>query len=262
VDQPEEKKSAPRYLVAYCSIMTLLLAFFIILQAFAPTQDTGLFYTGQGSFIRALETFGLGGVLDGGAQWLIGDQAAARYLAAEGQADPSDQRRIDPEVEDAQRALALLEDKFDVRKPDSLTGWRATLPTPFAHDFGEEGLEADEKEFCKELAWRLAPLVFARGFVIRVGTEVVCSDAEEFAHTRRALAAAGRLRAQIVGSMAPAAQPAAARRLYCFCRRVEGDADTGPTAAGRLRVDILLTKPHASRPQQEGLREGGNQATQ
>jgi len=248
-------------MTAYCSIMTLLLAFFIILQAFAPTQNPGLFYSGQGSFIRALETFGLGGVLPGGGRSIMGDQSGACYMTEEGQDDPSTERRIDPELENAELALQALEDQFDVRNSDSLTGWRATLPTPFAYDAGAMELNYEEEEFCKELAWRLAPLVFARGFVIRIGAELTCDVKDELEHTQLALAAAAKVRAEIIQNMAPPARPVAARRLYCFCRRATGDEQaTGP--GGRLRVDILLTKPEAKELPVEGVQESADHAIQ
>ena len=235
--------------------MTLLLAFFIILQAFAPTQSAGLFYAGQGSFIRALETFGLGGVFEPGSISMIGTEAGARYLAASGDLDPSHERRIDPTVEAAEEAMEALSQRFDVSKPDNLTGWRATLPTPFSYFEGADEMTREQKEFCRELAWRLAPLLFARGFVFRIGTEVDCNDAEELQHTRLALARAGQVRAEIIRNMTPAARPAAERRLYCFCRRGQGTGDDEPLA-GRIRVDILLTKPNIRPLASEGPGKG------
>ena len=98
------------------------------------------------------------------------------------------------------------------------------------------------QEFCEELAWRLAPLVLARKFVIRISSEVHCRDHQELEHTRLALQAAAQVRSKIIQSMAPAMRQTAARRLYCFCRR-STDGTAGGAESRQVRVDILLTKP-------------------
>ncbi len=245
-------------MVAYCSIMTLLLAFFIILQAFAPEQNAGLFYAGQGSFIRALKTFGLGGVLPPQGSMRLGDKTGARYMSTEGGDDPSMARRIDPEYESAQQALEALDDRFDVNEPKDLTGWRATLATPFDYQRDISDMSPDEEEFCEELAWRLAPLLFARGFVIRISAEVQCEPREELEQTKSALSSAQQLRKRIIMSMAPAARPTAARRLYCFCRKARQDSGRIGPLARRLRVDILLTKPNVQRVEDATIESDGS----
>jgi outer membrane protein OmpA-like peptidoglycan-associated protein len=65
--KPEEDKSndIPAWVVSFTDMITLLLSFFVMLQAFAHVQDPNLFYEGQGSFRRAVHGLGI-------PQWLLG----------------------------------------------------------------------------------------------------------------------------------------------------------------------------------------------
>ena len=256
----EPKKCAPRYLVAYCSIMTLLLAFFIILQAFASEQEEGLFYAGQGSFVRALETFGLGGLWDPPGASMLRGNIGARYMATEGGEDPPLERRIDPEMEDAQRALEAVSDLFDVQDLRPGSGWRVSLPTPFSTRAIDGTLDlGQEAQFCRDLARRLEPLMLARGIVIRVGTVLRCSAEQEQALTASALEAADQVRRMLLDGMRPAARQKAADRMYSFCRREAALPREARAPTAVVRIDLLLTKPYADRLR---LQEAGSDGKQ
>ncbi len=231
-------------MTAYTSIMILLLAFFIALQAFAPVQREGLFYAGRGSFVRALETFGLGGVWERMGGGLVPGPAGPRYLTPEGQEEASRLRRIDAEREQAQRALRELETRFDVSEPEKGAGWRVTFPTPFSYQKLDAPFEVEQEEFCRGLADRLEPLIAARGFVIRIGSVLRVPDGLEAAQTVRALEAAGLVRRKLINAMRPDLQAAAATRLYCFCRRATEEAAERRGPPAQLRVDVMLTKPY------------------
>lgn len=231
-------------MVAYCSIMTLLLAFFIILQAFAPTQDEGLYKAGQGSFIRALKTFGLGGLWEPEGGGMLPGQVGPRYRAPEGPEEPPDTRRIDPELEEAQHALQELEDQFDLRELREATGYRVELSSPCSYGPGKMTLTAREEEFLAELAPRLEPVVLARAFVIRIGAALPFLDRDEAERTRSALAAANQVRSKLIEEMSPASREVAARRIYSFFRWESAETGRAEAQAGQLTIDILLTKPY------------------
>jgi len=248
----EERKGGPRYLVAYCSIMTLLLAFFIILQAFASEQSTGLFYAGQGSFVRALKTFGLGGVFDRAGGAMFQGRPGSRFRAAEGQEDPSQLRRIDPELEEAQRALQAVEDLFETHEPDDAVGYRVRLSTPCTYGPDKAGLTPEERQFLRALAPQLERVLRARGFVIRVGADVLPQGAGGAEEMESALAAAGRVRAELAANMSPQARELALRRLYSVARARRPGSRT-EAGTGQLQVDILFTKPYVRQEEDKGV---------
>jgi len=239
--------------------MTLLLAFFIILQAFATVQSAGLFYAGRGSFVRALETFGLGGVLGPDSGPMLKGFPGARYRSAEGQEATPQERRIDPEAEEAQRALEALERDFDVRRPTHASGWRVTLPTPCSYRAEKQALTPEEKDFCRQLSRRLAPLLLARRFIIRVGCTIGPAVEREVEQTRLGLRAAGLLRDELIRSMPPRARQVAQERIYSFCGRPTAGGEEGVPPPRILRVDILLTKPYTAQLTQERTPESETQ---
>ncbi len=236
--------------------MTLLLAFFIILQAFATEQKAGFFYAGQGSFVRALATFGLGGLWEPPGATSPRGASGPRYMAPGGDEDAPTERRIDPEMENAQKALETVSDLFDVHQLRPGSGWRVSLPGPFASRSLDGSVEEtdEEKEFCKNLARRLEPLMLARGFVIRVGTVLHCTAAQESALAGPALASADVVRRQLLAAMSPAAQQKASTRVYSFCRREPPLPHEEGAPAATLRIELMLTKPYADklRVQQAG----------
>ncbi len=61
----DDEPKTPAWIVSYSDMVTLLLAFFVLLQAFAEEQDPELFRVGQGAFQRAIAGFGI-------PNWLFG----------------------------------------------------------------------------------------------------------------------------------------------------------------------------------------------
>jgi hypothetical protein len=246
-------------MTAYCSIMTLLLAFFIILQAFSSVRGDGLFYAGKGSFVRALETFGLGGVWERMGGDLTGDMPRPHYKAPEGNDQPPRERRIDVEREEARRALQTLHSNFDVREPPHGAGWRVTLPTPFSFIEWDGTFGPRHEEFCAMLADHLEPLVTARGFVIRV--TAVVDDSKEFPLEQviGAMNSAEKVRRKIVEKMSSRGRRAARNRIYTFCRRRQPTGDPSTYTGSYLRVNVMLTKPYLKQLTEGGVRESEQQ---
>jgi flagellar motor protein MotB len=55
----DDSDDVPAWIVSFSDMVTLLLAFFVLLQAFATTKSPDLFYAGQGSFQRAIHGLGI-----------------------------------------------------------------------------------------------------------------------------------------------------------------------------------------------------------
>ena len=63
---PESKNEPPKYIVAYSAMMTILLAFFIMLNSLATVREYGLKGAGLGLFRMSFNSLGLPGFLTGG----------------------------------------------------------------------------------------------------------------------------------------------------------------------------------------------------
>jgi len=60
----EPKAGPPAYMVSFCDMMTLILTFFILLVSMSKERQYGLMARGVGSFIMAIESHGMPGVLN------------------------------------------------------------------------------------------------------------------------------------------------------------------------------------------------------
>jgi chemotaxis protein MotB len=63
--KPSPKAAPPAYMVSFCDMMTLILTFFILLVSMSKEQQAGLVADGVGSFIIAIKSHGLDGILSG-----------------------------------------------------------------------------------------------------------------------------------------------------------------------------------------------------
>lgn len=59
----EPPRGTPSYMVSFGDMMTLMLTFFILLCTFAKKREAGFIAAGVGSFRRAINSFGLPGIL-------------------------------------------------------------------------------------------------------------------------------------------------------------------------------------------------------
>jgi len=108
----ESKPGAPKYIVSYAAMMTILLAFFIMMNNLATVREYGLVGAGLGVFRESFNAHGLPGILPGSLR--------ARKLAAEcGKFVPQDvpenvegrtpdERLIEPPEQDLEEVLNAL----------------------------------------------------------------------------------------------------------------------------------------------------------
>jgi flagellar motor protein MotB len=89
------KKGAPAYMVSFGDMMTLILCFFILLVALSKERQFGLLAKGLGSFVIAVKSHGLNGVLSGHEEQGIFDQMRRRFNLPP---EPDPERRTEHEL--------------------------------------------------------------------------------------------------------------------------------------------------------------------
>ncbi len=94
--KPAPKASPPAYMVSFCDMMTLILTFFILLVSMSREQEAGLVAKGVGSFIIAIKSHGLDGIMSGQQKQHVFENIRRKFNV------PQD---VDPErLEDIQEA--------------------------------------------------------------------------------------------------------------------------------------------------------------
>lgn len=77
--KPGPKVPPPAYMVSFCDMMTLILTFFILLVSMSKEQKAGLAAAGVGSFIIAVQSHGLPGIMSGREEMEIFDQTRRKF---------------------------------------------------------------------------------------------------------------------------------------------------------------------------------------
>jgi len=150
-----EKKGTPAWLISFTDMITLLLSFFILLQAFSTTRDPELFQRGQGGFRRAIQGFGV-------PDWLWGKRDAPRRdftlrkHPVEEAPDNQDRRRIiDAEDEKIRRVFEDLRRLHRVQSSDYTGPPARLLATPIAFDQGGTRLRPADHEYLTDFTAEL-----------------------------------------------------------------------------------------------------------
>ena len=77
--KPSPKQAPPAYMVSFCDMMTLILTFFILLVSMSKEQKAGLMAAGVGSFIIAIESHGMPGVMSGAEKEKIFENVRRKF---------------------------------------------------------------------------------------------------------------------------------------------------------------------------------------
>ena len=104
----------PKYIVSYAAMMTILLAFFIMLNTLAEVKEYGLIGSGLGLFRLSFNSLGLPGFLQGGRKPTNLNAVGGRYMIEKDEAEadqsgkPAEGRLINPDKRDLKEALLGL----------------------------------------------------------------------------------------------------------------------------------------------------------
>jgi len=119
VEKIVKVKGAPAYMVSFGDMMTLILCFFILLVALSKERNYGLMAKGLGSFVVALKSHGMPGILSSGEKQKIFSQVRRRFNLPP---EPDPHRRTDHELASSSEmlraeAVEALKPRREIRQP-------------------------------------------------------------------------------------------------------------------------------------------------
>jgi flagellar motor protein MotB len=209
----EEGNRVAAWIVSFSDMVTLLLAFFVLLQSFARVQDPELFFVGQGSFRSAIAGMGL-------PSWLLGrqDKPQREHLNVKhpmDQAGPAipEPRNIDADGEKIRTMFADLKKELDTNASDLQQEAIRVEPTPIRFRGPQCRLDDPAREYLRAFASDVAGTVrleSVRYYVVGLAADEPRAERQWALSARRAravetylgelLAAGGRRRGWIVYS--------------------------------------------------------------
>ena len=202
----EPKEGIPAWIISFTDMVTLLLAFFVLLQAFAHEQHPELFHAGQGSFNDAIKNLGL-------PCWLHGIQTMGKrdFLIKRHAAEPDEPKKekqkdkpdvVDAEEERIQRAFQMLKKNMDSTSDNLKLKTIRVIATPIKFSSGSADLGKDTKTYLDSLAVALRdnlPPGSTAVYIIGMAPDEKASQSSWVLSAQRAGAIEGYLRKKIRG---------------------------------------------------------------
>jgi chemotaxis protein MotB len=149
----EAKAGVPGWIVSFSDMVTLLLAFFVLLQTFAHTQDPELFYAGQGSFRRALSGMGLSTWFGGKPPSAARDFRKLKYPTKERAEDAPSERLIDADDEQIRQSFKQLRKAMEVKASDVADEVISVFALPVSFSAGSSDLTESAREYIASFAF-------------------------------------------------------------------------------------------------------------
>lgn len=138
----EKAIEIPAWIVSFTDMITLLLAFFVLLQAFAKEQDPALFRQGQGGFRRSIAGFGVPDLLFGKPKLISGPVSKKRHATDESDAEKNRQRVIDTRDAQIRRAFERIKQVIEPKTSQNNADVTNEVSTPIR--FGPDSALLDD----------------------------------------------------------------------------------------------------------------------
>jgi len=135
----------PAWIVSFTDMVTLLLAFFVLLQAFANVQDPELFFIGRDSFKRAIAGLGIPGLLLGKQDKAQLEHRKPKHPTEEADKSIPKNRAMDVEDEKIRKAFEDIRQAVETRAQDVVADLldKRVMPVAFPPGRAELSPEAE-----------------------------------------------------------------------------------------------------------------------
>jgi len=153
--QEDNGPDTPARIVSFTDMITLLLAFFVLLQAFAKEQDPELYRQGQGAFKRSIAGFGIPNLLFGQPKLISGVQSKKRHPTEENDDREKTRRNIDLKNARIKQAFEKLADAVDTVTCDKRPEASNVESAPISFAPASAALGAEARQWIGQYAARL-----------------------------------------------------------------------------------------------------------
>ena len=151
--QQDDGPETPAWIVSFADMITLLLAFFVLLQSFAKEQDPELFRRGQGAFIRSISGFGIPDLLFGKPQVLDGPSHKKRHPTKENDEKKKNRQRvIDTRDTEIRKAFERLKRAVDAEHLNPDRGVQRVVWPSIQFEPGSDVLNAEARKYLTQRA--------------------------------------------------------------------------------------------------------------
>ena len=137
-DKPDE---VPAWIVSFSDMVTLLLAFFVLLQIFAKEPDPDLFQAGQGSFKRAIAGLGIPNLLLGPDLTLTAKHRRVYWFVKKAPEEFPKNRIIDADDEKIRKVFDEIKQLIKIEASDNKHKLISSTATPIQFKPGSSQLD-------------------------------------------------------------------------------------------------------------------------
>jgi outer membrane protein OmpA-like peptidoglycan-associated protein len=241
----EKGESAPLWIISFADMISLLMAFFVMLLTMATAKSGKLCNEGEGvfqetlyGFRRSIAGFGLPGLF-GGPDDRMEFDTPKLYYPMSGEDDTGAVRTVDAREEQLRRTFNQL-GQHARTYPSQVQGRRPDfLAVPIKFDDGQSTLNESARQFLSSFAADLkgfAPVEDLRLYVLGLAPEQTGERERWLVSARRAQAVADFLRDALL--------PETNCRVFSWGAATGGDwVKRGNPVSGRSQIAIAILKP-------------------